>query len=101
MGLDMKSPEDCRNMAELREQIDALDGQIVDMLLRRAGYIDRAVQLKPAEGLPARIDDRVEEVVSRVRTRAGEIGFDPDLTEAIWRLMIEWSIRREEQTLGA
>lgn len=101
MGLDMKLPEDCRNMAELRVAIDALDGQIVEMLSRRAGYIDRAVQLKPAEGMPARIDDRVEEVVSRVRAKAGAIGYDPDLTEAIYRQMIEWSIRREEQTLGA
>ncbi len=97
----MKAPSDCRNMAELRVQIDALDGQIVAMLKRRAGYIDRAAELKPAEGLPARIDDRVEEVVARVRRRAEAEGLEPELVESVWRLLIEWSIAREEKVLGA
>lgn len=96
----MKAPQDCHNMAELREGIDALDGQIVALLARRVGYIDRAAELKPAEGLPARIEARVEDVVEKVRDRAGAEGFDPALAEAMWRLMIEWSIAREARVLG-
>ena len=96
----MKAPQDCANMAELRVQIDALDRQLVALLALRATYIDRAAELKPAEGLPARIDERVEDVVAKVRITAQEAGFDPDLAEAIWRRMIEWSIAREERVLG-
>ncbi len=96
----MKAPQDCRNMAELRAEIDALDGQIVALLARRVGYIDRAAELKPAEGLPARIEARVEDVVEKVCKRAGAEGFDPALAEAMWRLMIEWSIAREARVLG-
>lgn len=96
----MKAPQDCRNMAELRVQIDALDRALVEMLARRVTYIDRAAELKPAEGLPARIDDRVEAVVSKVRASAAEVGFDADLAEALWRRMIDWSIAREEKILG-
>lgn len=96
----MKAPSDCHNMAELRAEIDVLDGRIVEMLKRRAGYIDRAAELKPAEGLPARIDARVEEVVARVRRRAEAEGLDPELVEGLWRQMIEWSIAREERVLG-
>lgn len=96
----MKAPQDCHNMAELRAEIDALDAGIVALLARRAGYIDRAAELKPAEGLPARIEARVEDVVEKVRLRAEAEGFDPALTEAMWRLMIEWSIAREERVLG-
>lgn len=96
----MKAPQDCENMAELRVEIDALDRQLVALLAQRATYIDRAAELKPAEGLPARIDERVEDVVAKVRITAQEAGFDPDLAEAIWRRMIEWSIAREERVLG-
>lgn len=96
----MKAPQDCHNMAELRAEIDALDAAIVALLARRASYIDRAAELKPAEGLPARIEARVEDVVEKVRLRAEAEGFDPALTEAMWRLMIEWSIAREERVLG-
>ena len=96
----MKAPQDCANMAELRVEIDALDRQIVELLARRVTYIDRAAELKPAEGLPARIDDRVEAVVANVRAKAVSAGFDPDLAEAMWRRMIDWSIAREERILG-
>lgn len=97
----MKLPADCRNMAELRVEIDTLDGEIVGLLARRVGYIDRAAELKPAEGLPARIDDRVEAVVANVRAKAMAEGLDADLVEALWRRMIDWSIAREEKVLGA
>ena len=87
-------------MQELRGAIDALDAQIVAALARRATYIDRAIALKPAEGMPARVDDRVEDVVAKVRSHAIAGGLDPDLVEAMWRRMIEWSIDREEKVLG-
>ena len=92
----MKAPSDCHSMQELRVQIDALDASIVAGLAARAGYIDRAIILKQAENLPARIEDRVEEGVDRVRAKAAAEGLDADLVEDIWRRLIEWSIAREE-----
>ncbi|RID92632.1 chorismate mutase [Gemmobacter lutimaris] len=97
----MKAPSDCHSMTELRAEIDALDAQIVALFKRRSGYIDRAAELKPAEGLPARIDARVEEVVAKVRARAEAEGLDPALIESLWRQLIDWSIAREEKVLGA
>ncbi len=94
-------PLDCHSMQELRTQIDKLDFQLIEMLVTRAGYIDRAAQLKPAEGLPARIPDRVEDVVQRVRASSDDLGMDPDLAEQMWRILIDWSIAREERVLGA
>ena len=88
-------------MADLRVQIDALDAQVVALLAQRAAYIDRAIDLKPAEALPARIGSRVEDVVAKVRAEAVAQGLDPALVERMWRLMIEWSIAREEMVLGA
>ena len=87
-------------MRELRAGIDAVDAELVALLAERARYIDRAVALKRDSGLPARIPARVDEVLARVTAQAAAEGFDPALVEAIWRQMIEWSIAREEQTLG-
>ena len=97
----MKAPEDCHDMTDLRAAIDALDAGIVAQLKARAGYIDRAAVLKQGNGLPARIDARVEEVVAKVRTEAAAQGLDPDLVEDLWRRLIDWSIAREERKLGA
>ncbi len=93
-------PEACRSMTDLRGVIDALDRDIVRLLARRAALIDRAIALKPAEGLPARIPDRVQAVLDNVRAEARATGLDPDLVADLWRLLIEWSIAREERVLG-
>lgn len=86
-------------MAELRIEIDTLDQTLVTLLAERAGYIDRAIDLKPAEGIPARAKDRVEDVVQKVRAHAQTSHLDPDLIERLWRELIEWSIRRESVVL--
>ena len=88
-------------MAELRAEIDRIDAGLVDLIAERITYIDRAAELKPGLGLPARIDDRVEEVVAKVRASAVARGVDPDLAEALWRRLIDWSIAREEVVLGS
>lgn len=96
----MRNPQDCANMAELRRNIDDLDGELVRLLAIRADHIDRAAELKPAEGLPARIGPRVDQVIKNARVNAGQAGLDADLAEQVWRTLIEWSIAREERVLG-
>jgi isochorismate pyruvate lyase len=91
---------DCTTMEEVRAEIDRVDAALVALLAERTAYIDRASDLKPALGLPARIEDRVEEVVVKVRVRAEAEGFDPALAEALWRRLIDWSIAREESVIG-
>ena len=91
----MKAAE-CATMTDVRREIDRIDHALVALLAERAGYIDRAAELKPALGLPARIDDRVEGVVANVRAAARTEGLDPALAESLWRQLIDWSISREE-----
>lgn len=98
--MSMKEPSEILSMAALRAEIDALDAEIVALMADRARLIDRAAQLKPGEGLPARIDARVEEVVRNARAQAEARGLDPTLIEMIWRQIVEWSIAREERVLG-
>jgi len=87
-------------MTELRAVIDALDADLVALLARRRDCIDQAIRLKPAEGLPARIGSRVDEVLARVATQAAAHDLDPELVGALWTRLIEWSIAREERVLG-
>ncbi|GAA6177475.1 chorismate mutase [Sulfitobacter pacificus] len=97
--MQTKAPQDCNTMAELRVQIDALDDKLIEMLVTRSSYIDRAVELKRIEGLPARITDRVQEVLRKVTDNARTRGLDPELAAEIWTTLIEWSIAREAKHL--
>lgn len=92
-------PRDCNSMQALRAEIDELDEALVRLLAQRATYIDRAIQLKQINGWPARIPERVEDVVSKVKETAVRLGFDPELVEGLWRPLIEWSIAREAKVI--
>ncbi len=92
-------PADCADMAALRAQIDRLDAELVRLLARRAGYIDRAAELKAANGWPARIPARVAQVIANVRAAARTEGLDPELAGALWQVLVEWSIARESRRI--
>lgn len=92
-------PEACGDMASLRDQIDRLDRELITLLAARAGYIDRAVELKQGNGWPARIPERVEEVVMNARAAAEGQGLDPGLIEDLWRQLVDWSIAREARVI--
>ncbi len=99
--MTLKSPNDIHNMNDLRIQIDALDREIITALAKRQSYIDRAAQIKPAAGLPARIEARVDEVINNVAQVAQKTGFDPELARRMWAMMIDEMIAREEKAMGS
>jgi len=55
--------------------------------------------LKKSNGMPARIPERIESVVSNARNAAEELDLDADLVEKIWRILIDWSIQREAEII--
>ena len=94
--MSLKAPKDIHSMSDLRVQIDQIDRELIAALALRQTYIDRAAEIKPAAGLPARIDERVQEVLNNVGNTAKEAGFDADLAQKMWTLMIDAMIDREE-----
>lgn len=96
----MKRPAECKTMADIRAEIDRVDVELVRLFAERAGYIDRASEIKAEINWPARINGRVEEVVANVRRHSVTYGLPPDLVEKLWRRLIDWSIAREESRLG-
>lgn len=78
----------CRNLGEVRENIDRLDRQIVPLLAERAGYVRQAAGFKQTKA--AVVDQaRIEAIVLKVRHMAVEEGCDPDVIERIYRSMID------------
>ena len=94
----LREPKDCRNMDEVRAEIDRIDQSLVDLIGERFAYVDRAWQLKqsPAE---ARVPWRIQQVIDKVRARAAAKDLPPELAEALWRQMIGWFVQYEEEKL--
>ena len=88
-----------RSLGDVREEIDRLDDDLVELLAKQLHAIRRASELK-AEPSDALVEWRVEEVARRVRSKARAVGFDPDVAERIWRGMMEECIAFERDAIN-
>jgi isochorismate pyruvate lyase len=93
-----RAPKDCRDMGQVRDEIDRIDVSLVDLIAERFAYVDRAWQLKADPG-EAYVPWRIQQVIDKVKERAKERGLPPELTEALWRQMIGWFVQYEEEKL--
>lgn len=79
-----------------RARIDALDDEIVDLLVTRVGIIREVGVLKAREGIPAILPDRVVAVRERAAARAAAGGLDPELVRRLYTILIDYSCALEE-----
>jgi len=99
--MDSKRPSECKDMSQVRSEIDRIDGTLVDLIAERFGYVERAWQLKkdPSE---AYVPWRIQQVIDKVKARAAERGMPPEMVEMVgaqWRNMIGWFVQYEEEKL--
>ncbi len=80
--MDPKKPWDCADMSQVRAEIDRIDLALVDLIVERFGYVERAWQLKsnPAD---ARVPWRIQQVIDKVKARAEERGMPPEMVELV------------------
>jgi isochorismate pyruvate lyase len=86
-------------MSEIRKEIDRIDESLVKLLAERQRWVEKAVIVKKRDGLPARDEARIRQVIDHVRVLARGHNVDPALIEAMWTEMVEWFIAYEERSL--
>ncbi|MCF4164702.1 chorismate mutase [Zavarzinia compransoris] len=84
----------CNTMEEVRAEVDRLDREIVRLLAEREQRIADAGRIKPTRSI-VRDEDRIEDVVTKVRRESQAQGANADLIEAIYRDMMERFIAHE------
>ena len=85
-------------LVEIREQIDLLDNDIINLLSKRAVLVSAAGKLKKDEK-GVRDPKRVEQIIEKVRANAASAGLDPIIAEEIYRTIIGCFIRAEMKEL--
>lgn len=89
-----KRRKTCTDMAEVRAEIDAIDRELVAILADRLHFIAEAARIKASRD-QVRDDERVEDVLRKVRAEAVKQGIDPDLIAGVFRELVERSIAHE------
>ena len=81
-------------MAEVREAIDALDREVVELLGRRFEYVKAATRFKTSEA-DVRAPERLAAMLQQRREWAEAAGLSPDAIEIMYRNLVEHFIAEE------
>lgn len=80
-----------------RAEIDTLDAQLVDLLLKRAEIIQNVARIKAEKNIPAVLEDRIEEVLDRCVKQAQEKGSHGEYVREIYQKIIHLSCEMEKE----
>ena len=91
---DIRDPQACQTMTEVRAGVDALDRELVALLKRRFGYMDAAARIKPERSM-VRDEARKRQVIANACRHAAEAGVPKDAVAEMWDRLVEASIAYE------
>ncbi|WP_394128555.1 bifunctional chorismate mutase/prephenate dehydrogenase [Vibrio hepatarius] len=83
---------------ELRDQIDAVDKQILDLLAQRLSLVEKVGEVKSEHGLPIYAPDREAAMLALRRQEAEKKGVPPQLIEDILRRTMRESYTSEKDS---
>jgi chorismate mutase len=88
MSTNPSNPEEM-TLDELREEIEDIDREIVELIARRTYVADTVAQVKEERDLPTTDESQEEAVMERAGENAKQFDVDENLVKAIFRLLIE------------
>jgi isochorismate pyruvate lyase len=88
----------CKDILEIRKNIDRLDDKIVKLISERGAFVKQAGKFKKNEDA-VKDTNRVAQVLEKVRTIAVKYKTDPLIIEEVYKTMINCFIDLEMKEL--
>ena len=77
------------SLDELREEIEEIDRDIVELIARRTYVADTIAEVKQERDLPTTDESQEQRVMDRAGENAERFDVDSNLVKAVFRLLIE------------
>lgn len=90
-----------KDLEEYRDQIDALDEKLIDLLARRFDIVSAVGHLKSQENLSVVQPERAQAVIDRAASLARVKGLDPDFVRKIYEDLIDHAHKLENSIKAA
>jgi isochorismate pyruvate lyase len=87
-------PKKCKTLEELRQEVDAVDEKIVELIALRNAYIKQAAGFKHTVE-EIKTDERIDDVLNHVRHKALSLGVSPNMVADIYKRMIDAMVETE------
>ena len=90
----MKLYNECKNINDIREAIDHIDKQIIELIAKRSKYVHKAAEFKTStETVKAK--DRVLKMLITRRQWAKENNINQDFIEDLYKKIVNYFINEE------
>ncbi|MCF6207022.1 MAG: chorismate mutase [Sulfurovum sp.] len=86
--------EQCTTLEEARAKIDEVDEEIVKLIAKRNNYIKQIAHFKTSVE-EVKAEDRINDVISRVREQAIALDLSPNLINDLYVRMIDAMVESE------
>lgn len=96
-SVNEKLPQECTNIDEVRNEINNIDNEIINLLAIRLGYVHEVVKYKEATDKAIEASERRATVIRTRRDWAAEKGLDPDVIEEVYKKLIQFYIDEEKK----
>jgi isochorismate pyruvate lyase len=84
----------CSSLLEVRQEIDKIDSQLVELISERSHFVRQAASFKNSiEEVKA--DDRMDFIIQKVRHKAIELGVSPNMISELFTIMINDMVELE------
>ena len=90
----VRKPGDCRDMQDIRAEIDRIDRSIIALLGERFAYVQAASQFKTS-ATSVRAPERFKAMLEQRRVWAREASLDPDVIANLYRDLVNYFIEEE------
>jgi isochorismate pyruvate lyase len=84
----------CNSLQEVRDEIDKIDMQLVDLISERSHLIRQAAAFKNSVE-EVKAEDRIDDIMQRVRKRAIELNINPNMISDLFTIMIDEMVETE------
>jgi isochorismate pyruvate lyase len=86
--------KECNSLQEVRDEIDKIDTKLVDLISERSHLIRQAAAFKNSVD-EVKAEDRIDDIMQRVRKRAIELNINPNMISELFTIMIDEMVETE------
>ena len=94
MENNMTPLKECHSLQEVRDAIDKVDDKLVELISQRSHYIRQAAAFKNSVD-EVKAEDRIEEIMQRVRKKGIELNINPNMLSELFSIMIDEMVETE------
>ena len=84
----------CNTLQEVRDEVDKIDTQLVELISERSHLIRQAAGFKESVA-EVKAQDRIDDIMQKVRKKAIELNVNPNMISELFNIMIDEMVETE------